>query len=433
MNIHSSPMPWEQVCGTIGLDIFRRFLDEDTTAKAAFATIVDSAIAGEYDGQYAGNPNSDVQVTVSCHLMVLAIMNRLYGINALDFYTNDPLRYVRLNCLIQHMLGVQRLTLGWPVYSFGAELLGQTIIYTDAQAPGSDPGKPLLTVDNWRSLPTYDATHPIACTVRHNLTNMARLSGIEPVAHLPAPYSLAAEILGQEQLVTALIENPQFVTQFLELIVERVLRPWCDDLVATVPSVWLELSDATGSPMFIGPDKFLHYAMEPVRKLILDNSWGNRVFVANYRGDKPAGAKSRGRRKRNTSAETAMSFDELMSAKVLCCPLFVTRLEADAVPVEHYTEAAISLKLPLYLGIGAVRLDRNSVSDIPQAQKELHASANSRTRQILRVSKSLRDTGVPRNSLPWPGDLYVEDINAETSIDLFQAVLDGSKEGNAAS
>ena len=111
------------------------------------------------------------------------------------------------------------------------------MIYTESQAPGCDPGFPLLNRDNWQDMPYYDATHSIAKITRANLTNMAKLSGIEPVAHLPAPYSLAAEIYGQEFLINALTEEPEPVAGLLDLIVTRVLKPWCDDLVANIPDV----------------------------------------------------------------------------------------------------------------------------------------------------------------------------------------------------
>ena len=67
--------------------------------------------------------------------------------------------------------------------------------------------------------------------------HMAALSGIEPVAHLPAPYSLAAGIVGQENLILALTREPAKVARFLSELVDRVLAPWCQDLHSAVPSV----------------------------------------------------------------------------------------------------------------------------------------------------------------------------------------------------
>ncbi|MGR3291966.1 MAG: uroporphyrinogen decarboxylase family protein, partial [Paracoccaceae bacterium] len=289
---------WTDVTGPKGLDLLHRYLSSDKSASAGMSAVFQAANSGRYDADYAGSLDPEkIYVTTSCHLMVLALTHRLQGQTAAQFYKDDPLQYVRLNCLIQRMLGLKRLTLGWPTYGFGAELLGQTMIYPLDQAPGSDPGLPLLNAENWRDMPTYDPTQPVAKLVRENLQHMGRLADIEPVAHLPAPYSLAAEIFGQEPLIGALALDPDLVRKLLDLIVERVLTPWCDDLIATVPDVWLEMSDASGSPMFVGPEKFLKFIVDPVSDMISNNPWGHRVFVANYRGDLPAGAPTRGRRK----------------------------------------------------------------------------------------------------------------------------------------
>ena len=420
-------LDWARVTGPAGLDLLHRFLGGDQSAAPGLTAIICAAESGRYDADYAGKPDPErVHVTTSCHLMVMALLNRLDGLSAAQFYKDDPLRYVRSNCLVQRMLGLERLTLGWPTYGFGAEILGQTMIYPIDQAPGSDPGVPLLNHTNWRDMPAYDPDHPVAGAIRENLQHMARLSGIEPVAHITAPYSLAAEIFGQEPLIGALALEPDFVREFLDLIVTRVLTPWCDDLVANVPDVWLELSDASGSPMFVGPENFLKFVVDPVRSLIAAKQWGHRVFAANYRGDLPAGAPTRGRRKKRPTAVSPVSFDSILQAKKLCCPEFLMRLEADAAPLDDYVRAATELGMPLYLGIGAVRLDRNSTVDLAAARIELREVARERARIINQVSVRLRDQGRARASLPWPGDIYIEDTNVESSIELIQEVLSGA-------
>ncbi|MFQ5557622.1 MAG: uroporphyrinogen decarboxylase family protein, partial [Acidimicrobiales bacterium] len=188
------------------------------------------------------------------------------------------------------MLGLERLTIGYPVYAFGAESLGQTMMYPDDQAPGSDPGRPLVTIDGWRDIPGYDPDSEVARVIRETLAATGQITGIDPVAHLPAPYSFAAEIFGQEHLLNALSSEPDTVRELLAHLADVVLVPWCADLVAKVPNVWLELSDASGSPMFIGPRNFLSFVVEPVRRLVGRHDWGDRVFVANYRGASPGGA-----------------------------------------------------------------------------------------------------------------------------------------------
>ena len=102
------------------------------------------------------------------------------------------------------------------------------------------------------------------------------------------------------------------------------------------------------------------------------------------------------------------------------------RLEADAAPLDDYAKAATDLAMPLYLGIGATRLDRNSVTDLAAAKVELHEVAYARAKVIKQIADTLQAQGRPRASLAWPGDIYIEDTNAESSIDLIREVLAGT-------
>jgi hypothetical protein len=192
-----------------GRRLLQSFIDGDRTAAGELGELFAALDAGAFDRSLAARPDPDaVHVTTSCHLLALALRHRLTGLEAEAFYKGDVLRYVRSNLLVQRMLGLERLTLGWPVYAFGAEVLGQAMIYPADQAPGADPGVPLLTLDDWSNLPRYDPGHPIAGIVRANLLHMRRLGGVAPVAHLPAPYSLAAEVLGQETLIPGSPRRP---------------------------------------------------------------------------------------------------------------------------------------------------------------------------------------------------------------------------------
>ena len=61
----------------------------------------------------------------------MSLRHRLEGLTAQHFYKSDPLRYVRTNLFVQRVIGIKRLTLGWPVYAFGAEAMGQAMMYPD--------------------------------------------------------------------------------------------------------------------------------------------------------------------------------------------------------------------------------------------------------------------------------------------------------------
>jgi hypothetical protein len=419
----TTTMSWDEIISGNGRSLLARFLLGDGRPSTALLNVFEALDEGAFDDNLATTPNPEkVHVTTSCHLMALALRYRLEGMTAASFYKGDPLRYVRTNLLVQRLLGFERLTLGWPVYAFGAEALGQTMMYPPDQAPGSDPGRALVRLEDPASIPAYNPDCEIAAVVEQTLIHMARISGIEPVAHLPAPYSLAADIAGQETVIMALSTSPETVSVFLDRLVDKVLRPWCDDLARKVPNVWLELSDASGSPMFIGPRHFLERAVAPVERLIGENPWGDRVFVANYRGDSVPIARSRGRvRSRPQGQDTAISFDALTEAKKTCCPIFITRLEADSVDVDTYTEFAIRQGMSLYAGIGATRLDRNSVTDKVAQRRHLSSDARALAGHVLRARSAL--DAADRLNPAWPGDIYVEDTNAETDLDLLEAVF----------
>jgi len=393
---------------------------------------VDAARDGALDDVLRADPDPDqVHVTTSSHLLTLAVMNRLSGMRSAEFYKGDPHRYVRLDLLVQRLLGIERLTIGGPVYAFGAESLGQTMMYPDAQPPGSDPGKPLVTIEGWRDIPAHDPDHEVARLIREVLVVTGQLAGIEPVAHLPAPYSFAGEIFGQEALINALSTDPDTVRDLLAHLADVVLAPWCADLVSNVPDVWLELSDASGSPMFIGPNNFVSLAVDPVRRLIGRPGWGNRVFVANYRGDTPPRSATRGRRRGQVPNGSGLSFDKLLEVKIAVCPNFVVRLEADTASEQAYADAAIRNGISLYLGIGAVRLDSNSVVDQEAALQDLYDTAFERASLIRSVRASTGDLDAGSDAPSWPGDLYIEDTNSETDLELLAAVLEGCAAANS--
>ena len=204
----------------------------DDVAQKRLRTLFDVVIEGEFDGDFQEQASDNaVCVTTSLHLLTLTILNQLYGLNSKEFYKGDPQRFVRTTLMTQRLLGIRKLTLGWPVYAFGAEALGQATMYPDQHAPGADPGDSLVDRNNWYKLETPDFEGEVPRVIEAMLASFSELTGLEPVAHLPAPYSLAADIFGQETLITALSHEPDFVVEFLENLTEKIIVPWCERLV----------------------------------------------------------------------------------------------------------------------------------------------------------------------------------------------------------
>ena len=240
-------------------------------------------------------------------------------------------------------------------------------------------------------------------------------------------------------MITALSHEPDFVVEFLEHLTEKIIVPWCELLVQKFPNIWLELSDASGSPLFISPHLFQKIAAGPVLRLIKEFPWGNRVFVANYRGDMTTKtsreedrrrARRHNRRGQQTDPETSNThssteaLNELIDFKLSLCPEFIIKLDADQSPLSIYIEQAIRREKPLYLGIGATRIDRNSIADREAAIIELEELATNSAKAIKAVSESLADKGQYRSNLSWPGDVYIEDVNAESDLDLVKNIIE---------
>ena len=164
-------------------------------------------------------------------------------------------------------------------------------------------------------------------------------------------------------------------------------------------------------PLFISPLLFQNIVSSPVHRLIYDFPWGSQIFVANYRGDmtsKTAGKGSRrrafGRRSRrerqaepktngmstaNCAKSATDTLIELIDFKLSLCPEFIIKLDADWSPVSTYMEHSIRREKPLYLGVGATRIDRNSIADSEEAKEELEELTTVNVKAIKTVSESL--------------------------------------------
>ncbi len=412
-----------------GIRLLQRWQDKDPAACDRLTEIFDKTIEGEYDDVFHGPPPTDrVHISGPVDLLSLTIMYRLYGINATQFYKGDAERFVRTSLMTQRLMGMPKHYISWPVYGFTAEALGQTMIYSDQYSPGADPDKPLFTYDNWQDVTTPDFSTGIPKLLDEVVDCYHRLTGLQPVLHLCAPYSTAADTFGQEALISALTHDPEFVNRFLDLLADKLLEPWINHFFDRYPSGWVELSDASGSPFFIGPHNCKNIAIRANKRLKDRNSWGDRVYDANYRGDyvtraiKPTCRSSR-RRKKADSDIAEMSLEALFEVKNSVCPDYVMRLAEDRIPLDFYEQQAIQHNIPLFLGIGATQIDRNSIVDSNTAMIETEKYTRNYVETIKRVAKQIVSNGYESRDPPWPGTIYFEDISAESSFELIKTII----------
>ncbi len=406
---------------TEGIKLLTKWQSGDEIAAIKLKSLFDAVIDGEYDSYFiVKEPANTVNIRTSLHMTTLTLLNKLYGITSLDFYKGDPKRYVRTTLITQLMLGIRKLTLHWPVYAFGAESLGQSTTYPDHYAPSVAVGKPLIDKTNWKNINYPDMKNEVIIIMDEMMSFFTYLTNEAPVVHLPAPYSLVADIFGQESLIMALIEDPEFVEELLDHVTKQIFVPWCDHFTEEFTNILIEFSDASGSPNFIGPDLFKNTAARPVLQLINNYHWGNRIFVSNYRGDSYP-------KTNNNDIDNNDKIPDLLAEiidfKLSVCPEFIIKLEADNEPLSFYVEQAIKRKKPLNLGIGAIRIDRNNNLNLENAKDQLSNLVKSYTQAIGTVSKSL-SKNITLDVINEQGDIYIEDINAESDFTLVKTIVD---------
>lgn len=426
-------LPFDELNFPAGSRLLTNWQNGDPVASNRLKEILDATFAGEYDEIFKWQPPQDsVHVCGPVDLMMITVMYDLYGLTAEEFYKDDAERLVRAQLMAQRLLGMPKLYVSWPVYGLTAEALGQTMIYSDRYSPGTDPDKPLANRNNWQeAIRTPDFHTGIPKILDDVMDCYKRLTGFDPVLHLTGAYSLAADIYGQEHLINAINLEPDFVNRFLDLLVDRVHKPWIDHFFNRFPNGWVEFSDASGSPFFIGPDNCKNMAIRAIKRLVDENQWGNRVYDANYRGDYVTQAgkrqsKSSTRRRgsnRDGQDSSRIDIDSLFELKHGVCPEFVIRLAEDRVPVSFYAGKAIEKNVPLFTGIGATMIDRNSVADWEIAKQNVEATAIEYVAAIKSVANAITQNGYDLKDPPWPGNVYFEDISGESSFDLIEIIV----------
>ena len=414
-----------------GLHLLQRWQAGDTKAKVEMTEFFDAAIAGEFDDNFKQlAPANKVHSTASVHMLGLAVLHDLYGIQGHEYYHDDPYRYVRANLAVSRLLGISKFYTTWALYAWTCEPLGQTMMYPDKFPPGADPDAILITKDNWQDLGTPDFSTGVPAAVDGILRVAQELTGVAPLLQISAPYSLAADIYGQEPLLADVVNNPDRVNALLNHLGDVVLAPWMDHFFTQFPDGWVELSDASGSPFFIGPENCQTMSIRSIRHMLQGKAYADRVFDNNYRGDFVAEVKKKARasRRRGTASEgndaqSGAKLLDLTDAEVSVNPVFIMRLESDKVDISFYEEQAIQRNMPLTVGVGSPEIDRNSIEDLNAKKLEITDQARAHVAAIKRVCESVdlpKDNHVGQS---WPSHIYFEDINGESQFELVEIVL----------
>lgn len=277
------------------------------------------------------------------------------------FYTRPDIM-VPAELEIQSQYGLDVANFTFDVYNIEAEGLGQRVIFTDAHMADIDRSVPLVRQHSDLArikTPDFDSTGRFAQVIAA-FGLFKRLTGLEPTPSFCAPFSLAANLRGIEQLLMDIYTAPDFVHELFERITDQVLAPWIIYQRKHFPNATkFSGADATASLPIVN--------LEILRNWIVPYIFRLRelckvdVSVANWVGE-----------------SRLKKPEEMLKLKLTVSSGAIQGQDPDvyALTPEFYQRFADAHNVPLILGIGAAFLAESTPAEIV-----------ARVRQYVRVGR----------------------------------------------
>jgi uroporphyrinogen-III decarboxylase len=262
---------------------------------------------------------------------------------AREFYSSPELLVpATLDTLANY--GIDVPLLDYDVYNIEAEGIGQVIKYSDTDMPDVDRSRPLIRdrgdLKKIRT-PDFENDGRFRQVIAMNKLLQRLIGGAadQPVQFC-APFSLAANIRGIEQLILDIYSAPRFARELFDRITEELLAPWILRLQAEFPETRsCPGADATASLPIVNLDILKNWVVPYVERL--RDICGPCVHVPNWVGE--------------SLLDNPL---EMLDLKRRVCPGFVEGQDPDVEKLGpgFYKKYAVQNGLPLILGIGAVFL-----------------------------------------------------------------------------
>ncbi len=304
-----------------------------------------------YTRAMAGVPDR-VPVYAQMHEFVLHEL----GADPRRFYT-DPELLVRGTLEVMAAYGIDMPVLDYDVYNIEAEALGQEIIYPQEGMPDVDRTKPLIRekADLEKiQLPDFEKDGRFPAVLEMNRLFCEMAGGLEGTPGFCAPFSLAANIRGIEQLLMDIYLDPEFARDLFDRVTDDVLIPWILRLKTVCPKAsGISGSDAAASLPIVSPDIVKEWILPYVKRL--REKCGPEVVVSNWVGE-----------------SCLKQPEEMLDLKLAACPGFIKGQDPDVEELGplFYKSYALEKKVPLVLGVGAAFLALATPLEIRQRVKQ---------------------------------------------------------------
>ncbi len=277
------------------------------------------------------------------------------GIPAKTFYTTpDILTPATLE--IAERFGIDVGFIDYDVYNIEAEALGQKVIFFEKEMPDVDRTAPLITgPDDLVKIrtPDFDTAGRFPQIIEMQ-SIYTKLTGLPPSLQFCAPFSLAANIRGIENLILDIHMNPGFVRGLFDAIVEEILAPWIMYQKRYFPeSTSIAGADAMASLPILNLEILEEWVVPYI--LRLRSICGPEVYVPNWIGE---------RFLRNPG--------EMLALKLQVSPDFLEGQDPDVETIgpAFYKEYAEKHDVPLVLGVGAAFITNATPEEVSQRVKD---------------------------------------------------------------
>ena len=210
----------------------------------------------------------------------------LAGVPTQQFFT-DAHTFAQVQLLVTEYYQLDVLSNFWDVYNIEAEALGQKLVYHPGGIPDVDRNRPLISTPadlDLISPPDPNKSGRMPWVLQFNKIFLETTGNLDRV-YFTAPFSIAVNIRGYENLVMDMFERPRFVHRLFEFLCDDVIAPFLEVMRSESgnPDLIMDGRDAWASPPMISLDMMDEYVVaytERLRdhfgeKLITRGNWGD--------------------------------------------------------------------------------------------------------------------------------------------------------------
>ena len=193
---------------------------------------------------------------------------RLLGVSSVEFFS-DAAAFLRCEIAADLFYEIDAPTIHFDIYNIEAEALGATLIWDEKQIPAVDTRAPLLSsADAFRDLKAIKTGSagrmPYALEINSRLLDM----GLSPKVRFTGLFTLAANLLGLQELSVAVLTQPDRVHRLMRFLTDEIVAPWivyqrehCGSNVTATGS------DALASPPLLSADMVREFCLSYIEDL----------------------------------------------------------------------------------------------------------------------------------------------------------------------